>query len=148
MPLEISKATPEDVAAIAPLFDSYRMFYKQTSDITAAINFLMERIEKNQSVIFVAEESNEVVGFCQLFPIFTSVGLQRTWLLNDLFVTENARGKGVATALLKRAEAFGKETLSKWLLLQTTADNKTAHSIYEKNGWLKLSDYFYELPLQ
>jgi GNAT superfamily N-acetyltransferase len=98
-------------------------------------------------VIFVAEENKTLAGFTQLFPIFTSVGMMRTWLLNDLFVEEKERGKGVATALLDAAKKFGKETNSKWLMLQTTANNLTAQKLYEKNGWLKESDFFYRTDL-
>jgi GNAT superfamily N-acetyltransferase len=147
MPLQIKKATTEDIAAIAPLFNGYRMFYKQPPDITAAGNFLSERLQRNESVIFMATVDGAAAGFCQLYPIFSSVGLKRAWLLNDLFVSEMARGKGVAAALLQKAKEFGIETNAGWLLLQTGADNITAQSVYEKNGWQRVTDFFYELPL-
>jgi GNAT superfamily N-acetyltransferase len=73
--------------------------------------------------------------------------MQRTWLLNDLFVSETARGRGAATALLIAAKDFGKKTNSKWLLLQTQTDNFTAQKVYEKNGWIKESDFFYRADL-
>ena len=147
MPLQIKRAALEDVAAIAPLFDAYRMFYKQSSDIGAAAQFLNDRIILDESVIYFAETDGGVTGFCQLYPIFSSVSLKRAWLLNDLFVEPSARGKGVATALLQAAKAFGWNTEAKWLLLQTGADNKTAQAVYEKNGWQKVTDYFYEMSL-
>jgi GNAT superfamily N-acetyltransferase len=145
--VQIKKATVEDVKLIAPLFDAYRIFYNQSSDETAAAGFLHERLSKNESVIFIAFVNNVAAGFCQLFPIFSSVGLKRAWLLNDLYVSENARGQGIAVALLNQAKGFGIETDAGWLLLQTGADNHTAQSVYEKNGWKKVTDFFYELPL-
>lgn len=147
MLLQIKKAAVEDVSALAVLFNSYRLFYKQASDINAAGNFLSERLQRNESVIFMAALDGAAIGFCQLYPIFSSVGLQRTWLLNDLFVSEAARGKGVAAALLQKAKEFGIETNARWLLLQTGADNNTAQLVYEKNGWQRVTDLFYELPL-
>lgn len=147
MSLQIKKAAVEDVTALSALFNSYRVFYKQASDINAAGNFLSERLQRNESVIFMAALDGAAVGFCQLYPIFSSVGLQRTWLLNDLFVSEAARGKGVAAALLQKAKEFGIETNARWLLLQTGADNSTAQLVYEKNGWQRVTDLFYELPL-
>jgi GNAT superfamily N-acetyltransferase len=147
MLVQIKKATKEDIISIAPLFDAYRIFYKQPSDIVAATAFLQERIHHNESVIFMALLNGITVGFCQLFPIFSSVGLQRTWLLNDLYVHEDARGKGVAATLLQYAKEWGMQTKARWLLLQTGADNTTAQSVYEKNGWKKVDDFFYELPL-
>jgi GNAT superfamily N-acetyltransferase len=73
--------------------------------------------------------------------------MKRTWLLNDLFVKEEARNKGIATALLNAAKDFAKEKNSKWLLLQTAADNFTAQKVYEKNSWIKETDYFYRADL-
>ena len=145
--LEIKKATTEDVTRVVLLFDEYRKFYKQASDMEAAADFLQERLAKNESVIFSAFVNETAVGFCQLFPIFSSVGLKRAWLLNDLYVNETARGQGVAAALLQKAKEWGIKTNSGWLLLQTGADNYTAQSVYEKNGWKKIGDFFYELPL-
>lgn len=147
MALQIKRAGAEDVATIAPLFNGYRMFYKQPADIAAAEKFLSGRILNDESVIWFAELDGVAVGFCQLYPIFSSVSLKRTWLLNDLFVDETERGKGVATALLQAAKAFGWNSSAKWLLLQTGADNKTAQAVYEKNGWKRVTDFFYEMPL-
>ena len=100
-------------------------------------------MKRKESVIFVAEERKELIGFTQLFPIFSSVNMKRTWLLNDLYVNEKARGIGAGSKLLEAAKQFGIETKSKWLILQTAADNFTAQKVYEKNGWVKETDFFY-----
>jgi len=144
MILDIRKVTRDDVALVAILFDAYRVFYKQTSDLQAAFNFLEQRTSKNESVIFVATIKEEAVGFIQLYPIFSSVSLQPAWLLNDLFVAENSRKQGVAESLLQQAKQFGLETNAAYMLLQTAADNYKAQSVYEKNGWIKTSDFFFE----
>lgn len=143
----IKRAVIEDVDIIAPLFDAYRIFYAQQTDIAAAVNFLTERLLKNESVIFVAFINEAAVGFTQLYPIFSSVSLSHTWLLNDLYVDKNARQQGVAAALLHKATAFGVEKNAKWLLLETAADNYTAQAVYEKNGWIKQTDFFYQFTL-
>jgi GNAT superfamily N-acetyltransferase len=143
----IRKAKKKDLDQIADLFDRYRVFYQQQTDIKRAKAFLKKRMERKESVILVAEEEKTLIGFTQLFPIFTSVGMKRTWLLNDLFVKNEARNKGTATALLNAAKKFAKEKNSKWLLLQTAADNFTAQNVYEKNGWIKETDFFYRADL-
>ena len=147
MSVEIKKAGIENIEEAAPLFDGYRIFYKQPSDEKAAADFLRERITKDESAIFIAYINKMPVGFCQLYPLFSSVGLQRTWLLNDLYVNENARGQGVAAALLQKAKEFGIATNARWLMLETAADNYTAQSVYEKNGWKKSGGVFYEMWL-
>ncbi len=147
MVLEIKKATREDIAKVALLFNAYRVFYKQHSDLQAAFDFLEQRLAKNESVIFLALLKNEAVGFIQMYPIFSSVSLKRAWLLNDLFVAENARNLGVAEALLQEAKQYGEETDAAFIILQTADDNYKAQSVYEKNGWIKTQDFFYEYPL-
>ena len=139
----IRRAKKKDIDPLSVLFDKYRIFYKQQPDLAGARSFLKKRMKRKESVIFVAEERKKLVGFTQLFPIFSSVSMQRTWLLNDLYVDEQARGIGAATALLNAAKEFGAETNSKWLLLQTAADNFVAQEVYEKNGWAKETDFFY-----
>jgi ribosomal protein S18 acetylase RimI-like enzyme len=144
---EIRKATIEDAATIANLFDAYRMFYQQPSDIKGATKFITERLQQNESVILLAFINNIAVGFTQLYPIFTSVGMQRTWLLNDLYVDAAYRGRHIATALLDAAKDFGRSTNSKWLMLQTGSTNAAAQALYEKNGWHKETDIFYSVSL-
>jgi len=139
----IRRAKKKDIGKLSILFDKYRIFYKQQSDIDNAKSFLKKRMKRKESVIFVAEERDELIGFTQLFPIFSSVSMKRTWLLNDLYINEKSRGMGAATKLLEAAKQFGVETESKWLILQTAADNYTAQKVYEKNGWVKETDFFY-----
>ena len=119
---------------LAHVFDLYRQFYKQNGDINSVKSFLKERIIALESVIFVAFEDDTIVGFTQLYPTFSSVTLQRSWVLNDLFVLENQRGKNVGTPLLEHAKDFARQTESKGLYLQTDADNP-AQKLYEKLGW-------------
>ena len=139
----IRGAKKKDIDKLSVLFDKYRIFYKQSSDIDNAKSFLKKRMKRMESVIFVAEERKELIGFTQLFPIFSSVSMKRTWLLNDLYVNEKARSMGAATKMLEAAKQFGIDTDSKWLILQTSADNFTAQKVYEKNGWVKEIDFFY-----
>jgi len=141
------KATKEDINELTDLFNLYRVYYHQPSDIAAGKKFLLQRMENTESVVFIALDEKKMVGFTQLYPIFSSVSLQRTWLLNDLYVHASARKQGVAVQLLEAAKQHGIQTGSNWLLLQTGNDNYPAQSVYEKNGWKKMSDYFYELPL-
>jgi len=54
MELKIKKATIDDAGLIAPLFDAYRVFYQQPTNVDAAIVFLQERLSNNESVIFIA----------------------------------------------------------------------------------------------
>lgn len=145
--IETRKAVLEDVDQLVPLFDAYRQFYKQASDLEGARKFLTDRIERNESVVFMTFEEGNALGFTQLYPQFSSVGMDRNWLLNDLYVDAGARKIGVATQLLEAARAWGKETGARWLMLETGADNYAAQALYEKAGWHRANEIFYHLDV-
>lgn len=139
---KVIRAQLKHVQVVAPLFDAYRQFYEQESDLQRAYEYLYTRITKDESVIFVAVDGSNALGFTQLYPTFSSVSLKIQWILNDLFVAEEARKLGVATALLEKAREFAEETHAKGLMLQTASDNKTAQALYEKLGWQNDTKFF------
>jgi ribosomal protein S18 acetylase RimI-like enzyme len=139
----IQKATINDLDSVAELFDLYRVFYDQESNFKGAQEFLKERLLNNQSVIFIAFEENNALGFVQLYPSFSSVSMKRSWVLNDLYVKQTARKKGVGEKLIKKAIHFAEETGAKGVLLETGKENVTAQRLYEKIGFVRETNYFY-----
>lgn len=105
--------------------------------MTAARQFLYERFKNYQSVIFIAlEENGDGVGFTQLFPSFSSVSMERTFILNDLYVAPGARRGGVATKLLDAAARYGRSAGAIRLTLSTVLDNDSAKALYLlSQGW-------------
>ena len=136
-----------DLDLIVPLFDAYRQFYRQPSDLERARHFLRERFEHNQSIIFLAFERSNAAGFTQLYPSFSSGALARIFILNDLFVMPEARRYGAASALLRAAADYGRCTGALRLALATEITNTTAQSLYERMGW-KRDTVFYHYQLQ
>ena len=145
----IRQAGEKDIAAIAPLFDSYRQFYDKPPDPRGAEQFIRERLTKEESVIFLAERGGEALGFVQLFPSFSSVSAFRLWVLNDLFVARSARGLGVGRALMEEARAHAIRTGAKRLTLETVVENRAARSLYESLGYVLADESarFYSLEL-
>ena len=146
----VRQAGPADVDLVAPLFDAYRQFYQRPSDLALARAFLAERLDREESVIFVAERDGRAVGFVQLYPLFSSTAARpsRLWLLNDLFVAPAARGGGVGHALMEQARRLAEETGAVGLELATARTNVGAQRLYESLGY-QLDDQFlrYELGL-
>ncbi|QLG43877.1 GNAT family N-acetyltransferase [Costertonia aggregata] len=140
--IKILQATDEHIELIVPLFDSYRVFYKQKPDKEAAKMFLNERITKGESVIFLALFDDVPCGFIQLYSTFSSVSLQPFYILNDLFVDANHRNKGIGAALLNSAKVHCENTNCKGLALETAIDNP-AQKLYEKLGWKRDSHCFH-----
>ncbi|SEW53222.1 GNAT family N-acetyltransferase [Chitinophaga arvensicola] len=141
--MEVIQATELHTNEVAVLFDAYRSYYDQAPDFKGALDFISERIAKKDSVIFVVLNGDEIIGFTQLYPIFTSLGMKRGWLLNDLYVLEEHRGQGAGKALLDAAAEYGKTTGAAWLMLQTYIANTGAQSLYEKEGFKKDTNSYY-----
>ena len=141
--MTIREATLQDAAAVAVLFDAYRIHYEQAPDLPGAEAFIADRIRNRESVIYLAQEGEELLGFVQLYPLFTSVGMQRAWVLNDLYVWEQYRNTGVGRALIDAAKALAQSTNAKWIMLQTHNDNVNAQALYEKTGFEKDDIYYY-----
>ena len=117
--LPVARAGLADLDALVPLFDAYRCFYRHPSDPDGARAFLGERLQRAESVIFLARLDSEPAGFTQLYPLFSSVQMRRIWLLNDLYVAQSARQCGVAAALLDAARRYAMATGAGGLMLQT-----------------------------
>jgi GNAT superfamily N-acetyltransferase len=139
----IKRAGVADLDAVAPLFDAYRQFYGQRSDVPAARAFLDERLRREESVVFLAvdDDGAEALGFTQLYPSFSSVSVRRLWILNDLFVRPGLRRGGVGRRLLERARQWAVETDAKGLTLATAITNHAAQALYESCGWRKDEEF-------
>ncbi len=142
--LTIVQASIEHIEIVAPLFDAYRQFYRQPSELDEARAFLTSRLSGRESVVFLALSEGVSVGFTQLYPSFSSISMRRLWILNDLFVAPTARKQGVGEALLERARQFAVETNAQGLILETGADNP-ARKLYERMGWKRDATLHYFL---
>lgn len=132
----IRKANLDDVKHLSLLFDAYRVFYQKESAIESAEKFLSARIIHNESEIFVAENENkELIGFVQLYPIFSSTRMKRFWLLNDLFVKPEERSKGISIALIEKAKELCKISGSCGMMLETAKSNAIGNKLYPKTGF-------------
>jgi GNAT superfamily N-acetyltransferase len=130
-----------DLDALAKLFDAYRVFYDKKSDVAAAKVFLAARIENKESVIFAAFSGEEMVGFTQLYPLFSSTRMKRLWLLNDLFVDHLHRGKGFSVALIDAAKAHARATDACGLMLETAKTNIIGNALYPRTGFILEEDF-------
>ena len=143
MTLELLRADASRVDQVADLFDAYRGFYGQPANLPQSREFLAERLARDESVIFYAQdESGQALGFVQLYPSFSSIDAHRTWLLSDLFTASQARGRGVGTLLMNAARDFALATGAKGLILETATDNHTAQRLYESLGYVRDPGYY------
>ena len=98
------------------------MFYGKESNIDISKKFLESRLSNKDSKVFICEVNNILTGFVQLYPLFSSTRVSKYWLLNDLFVDSEYRGKGYSK-LLNRAR---EEALARMI---NQAEEKGANAI-------------------
>lgn len=147
---QFTQATIDDLESTAILFDLYRQFYEQQPNIQAATRFIAERLEKKDSIIYLAVDvkQSKAVGFVQLYPSFSSVSMKRLWILNDLFVLPDYRKKGVGKGLIQSGVTLCMATNAKGLMLETAVSNTSAQSLYEELGFKRSKDDFYTYYLE
>jgi len=148
--MKYRKATPEDVDSLSELFDSYRKFYGKVTDLEGAKTFLKNRISNADSEIFVVENhATQLVGFVQLYPLFSSTRMKKYWLLNDLFVHPDFRGKGISIGLIDKAKALVKASKACGMYLETEKSNIIGNNLYPKAGFqLNTVCNFYEWKVE
>ena len=142
MSLEVRRAEARDLDALVPLFDAYRQFYGQASDLPRAHAFLAERFLHGQSVVFMAFEGPRAVGFVQLYPSFSSTRAARVYVLNDLYVDAAARRSGAGRRLMEAATAFARAEGAVGLTLSTGIENRPAQALYEALGWVREARFY------
>lgn len=120
---------------LAQLFDDYRVFYRKDSDLSAANDFIKERMLAEESVIFVHESGSDITGFTQLYPIFSSTRMRRIWLFNDLYIKPEFRGRGISKELIEAAKEHSRQTNASGLLLETEKANKIGNRLYPSVGF-------------
>ena len=148
--ISIRLATLQDLEALAQLFDAYRQFYEQATDIELATTFIKDRLNHQDSIIFVALNSAQaLIGFCQLYPTFCSVIAAPICVLYDLYVDSTTRKSGAGKALMLAAQEYAANNGFKRLDLSTAKTNLNAQALYESLGWVR-DEIFYsynkELP--
>lgn len=142
--MKVRKIEIEDIKQLSELFDAYRIFYKMEPDIIGSEKFVKERIENKESEIFVAEnDKRELTGFVQLYPIFSSTRMKKLWLLNDLFVDQRSRGKGVSLLLIEEAKRLCERTNACGLTLETAKSNEIGNELYRKAKFALDTDHNY-----
>lgn len=139
----VYQATIEDLDELAVLFNEYRIFYGQQSNVEKAREFLFERFEHRESIIFAIRDHNQLRGFTQLYPVFSSISLERSLILNDLYVLEEYRSQGLGQRLLEEARRYALQIKAKGIELSTGIHNLQAHRFYERNGYVKDQEFLH-----
>lgn len=135
--MRIVQATLEHLDLLTPLFIKYREFYGELPFPDSSRKFLETRLKRKESVIYLAlaDDEDKLLGYCQLFPSYSSLSLKRVWILNDIFVAEDARRMLVADRLVQTAKQMAKDTNAVRMRVATSVSNEVAQKTYESIGF-------------
>ncbi len=144
----IRRAAPEDLDALLPLVQAYRVFYEQPPDNEGERRFIGKHLRDASSVLFFASQDERAIGFVQIFESWSTVRLAPVLILEDLFVAADYREQGVARALIDAAVAYARESGAAAMFLETAADNQRAQRVYEREKWVREVHFLkYNAPL-
>jgi GNAT superfamily N-acetyltransferase len=141
--IKIEQANTNHLEKLTRLFDAYRVWYRQPSDLSTAKQFLKDRITQKESIIYIALDGDQLVGFTQLYPLFSSTRMKQLWLLNDLYVDEAYRGQGVSKQLINAAKDLTRLTNAAGILLETEKSNTIGNHLYPAMDFELESNNFY-----
>jgi len=143
MKIKIIKAEQKHIKEVGILFDLYRQFYKYESNLIESTNYIKDRINNNESTIFIAiSDADEAIGFVQLYETFGSLDLGKIIILYDLYVKEDHRKNNIGRQLMIKSHEYAKKINAKRIQLSTAIDNYIGHSLYESLGYVKDDDFY------
>jgi GNAT superfamily N-acetyltransferase len=133
MDILIRKAVPEDCSRILELIKELAIYEKAPEQVTVTEAHFMESgfSEKPVWWAFVAEVNQVVLGFALYYIRYSTWKGQRLYL-EDILVTEVARGKGIGKLLMDRVVAEAKERKFSGIVWQVLQWNTPAIQFYKK----------------
>ena len=147
----VGRVEAADLDELLPLLRSYCDFYGASptdADLLALARSLIDDPER-EGVQLLARDEGLAVGFATLYWSWSTADAARIGVMNDLFVAEHARGRGVAEQLIEACRAECVRRGARRLTWQTAPDNHRAQAVYDRVGatreqwidyWLATSD--------
>ena len=131
------------------LFEEYRTFCGFEEDKIKSEIFLKGLMDRNDSILFIAIdiESDQLMGFVNLYPSYSSLAMKRLWILNDLAVSRKFRGFGVAKQLIHKVKSFAIESNAIRIELKTERTNLKAINLYKSLEFqIDSENIYYRVP--
>jgi GNAT superfamily N-acetyltransferase len=146
----ITRVGIADLDVLLPLMRGYCDFYEvEPSDqaLRALSLTLIEHPDTAGVQLIARDEEDDAIGFATIYWSYSTLAARAIGVMNDLYVTEAARGRGLGAELIGACEvecaARGIEILE-W---ETATDNARAQSVYERFGATRSEWVSYTLPV-
>jgi GNAT superfamily N-acetyltransferase len=143
----IERVTETDLGELLPLMRAYCDFYEvtPTDDALLALSRALIRDPEREGVQLLAREGG-AVGFATVFWSWATTSAERIGVMNDLFVAPEARGTGVAEALIEACRTECAAHGAGKLTWQTALNNAAAMKVYDRVGATREQWVDYWLP--
>jgi GNAT superfamily N-acetyltransferase len=145
--LEIAPISPERFEELLPLIAAYQRFYEVEGIDEARNRSFFHRFlaPSEDGLLLGARRDGQLLGYACLYWHFSSLEAVETLLMNDLYVTEDARGQGVGRALIEATAEVARERGAPFVEWSTAPDNHTAQRLYDSTGAERSEWFSYEL---
>jgi GNAT superfamily N-acetyltransferase len=133
----ISTVTEADLPELLPLMRGYCDFYEvdpSDAELLAMARELIASPEHDGVQLIAHDEGGRAVGFATIFWTWSTLSASRIAVMNDLFVSPDARGGGTADALIRACAERARERGATSLEWQTARDNERARKVYDRVG--------------
>jgi GNAT superfamily N-acetyltransferase len=145
--VKIHRAGEEDLGDLLPLVRAYCDFYgvKPSDDALLALSRALIADPQGEGIQLLARDgAGKALGFATVFWTWSTLSGSRIGIMNDLYVVGEARGTGVADALIAACVDRCRERGATELDWQTAKDNLRAQAVYDRIGaqraeWLDYS---------
>ncbi|HWN72881.1 MAG TPA: GNAT family N-acetyltransferase [Solirubrobacterales bacterium] len=145
--VEIAPIADEEFEELLPLIAAYQRFY-ETEEIDEERNRVFFRrflAPSEDGLLLGARREGHLVGYACLYWHFSSLEVCESVLMNDLYVTEEARGQGVGRTLIEATAEVARERGVPYVEWSTAPDNRTAQRLYDSTGAERSEWFTYEL---
>lgn len=140
--MQVISCTEANLEPLTTLFNDYRIFYEQESDMPACRAFLQQNLKTKRSrIVLLLDEADVPIGFSQLYPAICSLAMKPYYYLSDLYVVPSARGLGCARHLMHYIAKHCTDEGAQRLTLDTASTNKIAQNLYESLGYQREEVY-------
>lgn len=134
---EVSRVKDADLDDLLPLMRAYCDFYEvdPSNEALAALSRALIADPHREGVQLIARDpEGRAVGFATIYWSWSTSIAARVGIMNDLYVVRDARGTGVAEALIGACVDECRESGVAKLSWQTAPDNVRAQRVYERVG--------------
>ncbi|MFK7696376.1 GNAT family N-acetyltransferase [Paenibacillus sp. HJGM_3] len=133
----IRAVNKEDIPQLLELMIEYIVdFYQKPKPAEESLNGLIEHLldYPSSGMQFCAEKNGKLLGFATLYFTFSTLQVKRAAILNDLYVSSEARGQKLGEKLFQACLGFIRENHFAYMTWETAKDNIVAQSLYKKMG--------------